>query len=99
MEGRPSLQAKWNRTLELAGKMATDDGTPAGTRYDALRILGAGRWSDCGPSLVAYLGEGTHAELQMGAVSGLNDVKSDEVAPLLVKTLSHLDGHNKQLAF
>jgi HEAT repeat protein len=34
----------------------------------------------------------------MGAVSGLNDIKSNEVAPLLIKALSYLDGHNRILA-
>lgn len=34
----------------------------------------------------------------MGAVSGLNDFNSNEVAPLLVKALPYLDGHNRQLA-
>lgn len=98
MEGFPSLQRKWERTLELAAGMANDEETPTGTRYDALRILGAGSWSACGPALMEFLNEGTHAELQMGAVSGLNDFNSNEVAPLLVKALSYLDGHNRQLA-
>jgi hypothetical protein len=98
LEGFPSLQRKWERTLELAAGMANDEETPAGTRYDALRILGAGSWSACGPALTEFLNEGTHAELQMGAVSGLNDFNSNEVAPLLVKALSYLDGHNRQLA-
>jgi len=98
MEGFPSLQRKWERTLELAAGMANDEETPAGTRYDALRILGAGSWGACGPALTEFLNEGTHAELQMGAVSGLNDFNSNEVAPRLVKALSYLDGHNRQLA-
>jgi hypothetical protein len=98
MEGIPSLQAKWNRTVELAAAMANDEETPAGTRYDALRILGAGSWNECGPALKAFLSEGAHDELQMGAVSGLNDVNSDEVAPLLVEALSRLNEHNKSLA-
>jgi putative membrane-bound dehydrogenase-like protein len=98
MKGVPSLLGKWNRTLKLADKMAGDEETPTGTRYDALRILGAGTWSDCGPRLAAFLSEGAHAELQMGAVSGLNDFNSEEVAPLLVKSLSYLKGRNKQLA-
>lgn len=98
MEGIPSLQVKWKRTVELAAEMANDEETPAGTRYDALRILGAGTWSECGPALKAFLSEGAHDELQMGAVSGLNDVNSDEVGPLLVEAMSRLNEHNKSLA-
>ena len=36
-----TMTKRWNRVLDLADKMADDEKVPAGTRYDALRILGA----------------------------------------------------------
>jgi putative membrane-bound dehydrogenase-like protein len=98
LDGHPALQAKWERTLKLAGEMADDAGTHGGTRYDALRILGAGAWDAWGDKLVAYLRQSGHPELQMGAVSGLSDMNVDEVAPLLIEALPGLPEPNRTLA-
>jgi hypothetical protein len=69
-----------------------------GTRYDALRILGAGAWEDYGQVLVKYLEKGALHDLHMGAVSGLSDVQSPEVAEHLIAAFAHLSDHNRRLA-
>lgn len=86
------------RALQLAGAMADDGKVPAGTRYDALRMLGALPWEESGEHLVRYLKEGTNEELQMGAVSGLADVDAPEAKSALVDALAHLKGRNHDLA-
>ena len=40
----------------------------------------------------------TKDELTMGAISGLSDVDSPKVAPLLIANLEHFSGGNRQLA-
>ena len=97
----PPVEAlRWQHTLELAAKMANDPKIATGTRYDALRILGAGPWDRWGAILVRYQIKGTEAELQMGAVSALGDVREPgaAVAQVLISGLPHYDKANKALA-
>jgi putative membrane-bound dehydrogenase-like protein len=93
-----ALAARWARLLELAAGMADDEQVATGTRYDALRILGCGSWEAGGARLQEYLTEGTDAELQMGAVSGLADLDSPESTTALAAALSHLTDTNRSLA-
>jgi putative membrane-bound dehydrogenase-like protein len=92
------LQKRFARAIELAAPMADDEKVPSGTRYDALRMLGAGTWEAHGDQLLRYLKKGTHEELQMGAVSGLADVDAPEATRALLDALSHLEGRNRDLA-
>lgn len=94
----PRLQARWERVENLATAMAHDDSVRTGTRYDALRILGAFSWDVGGETLCEFLGKDVHPELQMGAVSGLADVDAREAAQALVAALPHLQEHNRRLA-
>lgn len=94
----PQLQSEWKRTLKLAAEMADNQNVHGGTRYDALRIVGAGSWEENSEQLLRYLGPETPAELQMGAVSGLGDMECDHATKALLVALSHLGGVNRDLA-
>jgi putative heme-binding domain-containing protein len=94
----PQLQSRWTQTLKLSAAMADDEAVKSGTRYDALRILGADAWERVGAKLQQYLGKDVQAELQMGAVSGLADVDAAEAASALLAAIVHLHEGNRRLA-
>jgi putative membrane-bound dehydrogenase-like protein len=93
----PSWTNRWDRTLELAALMADNEKVPSGTRYDAMRILGAGPWEKWSAQLEKYLAKGVNAELQQGAISALSDMQSPKVAAALVAGLSHYSKSNLDL--
>ncbi|HTL29307.1 MAG TPA: hypothetical protein VL282_08800, partial [Tepidisphaeraceae bacterium] len=92
------LKSRWQRALDLASAIADDEKVPNGTRYDALRMLGAQPWSKRGAQLSKYLAKETNAELQMGAVSALVDVKGPEATKALEESLPNLTEKNRELA-
>ena len=92
------LKKRWQRTLDLASKMADDEKINTGTRYDALRIVALDDRPAAFEQLKKYLPKGTHDELQMGAISGLSDVDSKEVPRLLLDNLGHFNEENRALA-
>ena len=96
----PGLRARWTRTVKLASVMADDPAVSTGTRYDALRLLGTTGWDEHGAQLFRYLTKGTHAELQMGALSGLSDVPGPPacVAQALASGLGHYTPENLDIA-
>lgn len=89
---------RWEAALKQAVAMADDAKVPAGTRYDALRMVALADWEVAEPVLTKYLAKGTNAELQMGAVSGLADVDTPKAAELLWKSLGDLTPANRALA-
>jgi putative membrane-bound dehydrogenase-like protein len=91
------LKSRWQRALDLASTMTDNEKTPPGTRYDALRMLGVEPWEKRGEQLARYL-KNENAELQMGAVSGLADVKSPEASSALKAALPTLTEKNRNLA-
>ncbi len=98
LQGHDALTVRWQRALELASPMSDDTSVRAGTRYDALRMLGVEPWNRRGKQLSRYLAKGTHDELQMGAISGLSDVQSPLVASALLEGLDHYSPRNRGLA-
>jgi hypothetical protein len=60
-------------------------------------MLGVEPWEKRGGQLVRYLAH-ANAELQMGAVSGLCDVKSPRAAAALKDALPKLTENNRKLA-
>lgn len=98
LKSREALKARWTRTLELAQQMTDDESVPTGTRYDALRMIALLPWEQTGKQLARYLAKGTNAELQMGAVSGLVDMKFPQAAKVIVNALSDLEPANRNLA-
>ena len=93
-----ALRRRWARSLDLASAMADDEKVPTGTRYDALRMLGAEPWEKRAEQLVRYLVAGTNPELQMGAVSGLADVDAPGATAALVGAVPALTDQNRELA-
>jgi hypothetical protein len=92
------LLSSWQRSLELSVKMADDESVPTGTRYDALRMVAMIKTPAARQQLERYLVEGTNAELQMGAVSGLSDRDEDGVAGLMIQASGYLPDVNLKLA-
>jgi putative membrane-bound dehydrogenase-like protein len=91
------LKARWERAVELAKAMADDKNVRPGTRYDALRMLGVLPWDKSGEQLRRYLAD-ANGELQMGAVSGIGDVRSAEATAALVASLPSLMERNRSIA-
>jgi hypothetical protein len=98
MKDRADLKKRWQQALEQASTMADWEKVPPGTRYDALRMIALSGWDRRGAQLAKYLTKGTHAELTMGAISGLSDIDSPQVASLLVAGMKHFSAGNRRLA-
>lgn len=98
LKSNKPLRERWIRSLELAAAMADDESVPTGTRYDALRMIAMQPWEKSGDRLTKYLKKGTNAELQMGAVSGLADMKSSNASAALRGALHDLGPANRDLA-
>ncbi len=92
------LSRRWRQALEQASAMADDAKVPAGTRYDALRVIALDAWERRGAQLAKYLATGTNAELQQGAVSGLADMEAPEATAKLLASLEGLTPGNQALA-
>ena len=100
IELRPPLWNQESRSMKntRAQMMADDENVRLGTRYDALRMIALDGWDKRGDHLRRYLADGTEDELQMGAISGLVDMQSEEVANVLIERLPHLSARNQKLA-
>jgi putative membrane-bound dehydrogenase-like protein len=94
----PSLAARFTDALSQSVGMADDPRVPAGTRYDALRMVALGDPDAALEQLERYLAPGVDAELQMGAVSGLADLPHPRSLALLQTALGHLESGNRRLA-
>jgi len=94
----PALAAAWQRAIAASAEMAAAEAVPTGTRYDALRMAALAEWDVVAATLVPYLRAGTHEELQMGAVSGLADVRDDRAATALLAAFADLAPGNRDLA-
>lgn len=92
------LAARLSRATELAAAMADNPNVRNGTRYDALRMIALDGWDRRGAQLKGYLAQGIDDELQMGAISGLSDVRSPQVGPALAAGLSYYSPGNRELA-
>jgi hypothetical protein len=98
LEDRPHLAKRWQNAIDRARAMADDSSTPAGTRYDALRMLGVLEFQQCGEKLLGYLGPQIHQELEMGAVSALGDIDSPDSTRTLISAYPKLHHHNQPIA-
>jgi hypothetical protein len=98
LDGEESLSVRWKRVPDLAVTMAANESVKTGTRYDALRILGAESWKRRGDVVTKYLAEGTHAEVQQGAIGALGDMKDKAAARALLDALPHFSDRNRNSA-
>jgi len=92
------LRARWDRSLALAVTMATEAQVPAGTRYDALRMIALLPWATARPLLEVHLASEAHPELQQGAVSGLLDSPEAAAAQLILEHWPKFTPANQKLA-
>ncbi|MEX2170272.1 MAG: neutral/alkaline non-lysosomal ceramidase N-terminal domain-containing protein [Pirellulales bacterium] len=98
LEGDEQLQQRWARLIELSVAMADDEAVPNGTRYDALRILGADTFEKRGAHLIRYLQPKVGTELQMGGVSGIADIDHDLATNALIDHFANFEPGNRDLA-
>jgi hypothetical protein len=91
-------EQRFDRTVQLAVAMVDDESVPSGTRYDALRILGATDWKTHAKQLTRYLAPGVDEELQMGAVNATADIAQAEATQALIRALPKLSTDNRNLA-
>lgn len=97
VEADPMLSRRCERLVELCAAMADGEAVRSGTRYDALRVLGADEYAQSGGTLKKYL-TSDDAELQMGAISGLSDMESDAAAEAILNGFSRYSESNQKLA-
>jgi hypothetical protein len=93
----PDLRARWERALVLSAEMSDNENVRDGTRYDALRTLGADTWERQGTLLVRYLGS-SNAELQLGAVGGLGDLQDPRAVRALLDHMPRLTEASRRSA-
>ena len=98
LKDSPDLKARWDKSIELAAKMADDESVRTGTRYDALRMLGVKDWEEHGEHLVRYLAEGIDPELHQGAVCALVDIPSPRIVEPLLESMERLTPSNRKFA-
>jgi hypothetical protein len=96
LDGNSPLAQRCERMVNLAAEMADDESVRSGTRYDALRILGASEFDRFGKQLKKYLSD-EDAELQMGAISGLSDMESPEAAEAILASFEKYTDENRKL--
>lgn len=95
---KPEWSARWQSTLKSAQRMAINESTPIGTRYDAIRVLAMLPAEQAIERIKPFLGKSANEELQMGAVSALSDIEHEMVSSVLLNALADLSPANQQLA-
>lgn len=90
--------ARWARVLELASRMADDERVRTGTRFDALRLLGASTWDQVGDQLLRYLGPDVDPELQWGAIGAISDIEDPRADQALIGHLAQFTSTNRRHA-
>ncbi len=98
LDSDAALKARWERSLKAAVVMADNPEVKNGTRYDALRMVAMLGWDPSREQLFRYLGKGSNAELQMGAVSGLVDIPDPAATDSLLKHFPGLTPGNQNMA-
>lgn len=94
----PVIKNRYERALILAVTMAGDKNIPSGTRYDALRMVAMLEPEKAIHILKNYLKTSIDQELQMGAISGLADIRHPLALAVLNDALPNLEGNNHDLA-
>ncbi len=98
LHGDLKTMSRYQRALEQALPMASDDAVIPGTRYDALRMIALLPFAHAQAPLDRYLTRDANGELQQGSVSGLLDVPEPAALKLLVEKFGELNESNRRLA-
>lgn len=99
----PAWKPRWERALELAKSDAYDARIPAGTRYDAIRVLAMLPSQEALAKVTPFLEDSNpdpaiKEELQMGAVSALSDIDHPGMFEPLLGSYAKLKPGNQALA-
>jgi len=89
LEGHSKLIERWRHAVAAASPMAGDEATRTPVRYDALRLLAMADWHKYGEQLAGFL-DHENATLQMGAVSGLVDMRTPYATTALLDGFAKL---------
>ena len=93
------LMDRWSRANDLASKMADNEEVAYPYRYDALRMIAMNPWKESSDQLIKYLSGDFDAQLQMGSISGLSDMRSSNVPQVLVEHFGAIStDRNRELA-
>lgn len=87
------LLKRWEQANQLASKMADNEEVANPYRYDALRMIAMNSWEQASDQLIEYLTGNYDSELQMGAISGLGDMRTSEATNVLIK---HFDEYTTE---
>lgn len=98
LEGHEQLESRWQRAVDLSYGVAEDPELPYPWRYDALRLMAMDDREHSIPELRSYLQPDLDWHLHMGAISGLADIRSPDVAELLLSGWSYYNERNRNLA-
>lgn len=94
----PEVAERWNRAVELALAKVDDEKVHKDTRYDCLRLSAMGPEDKVLPLLKKYLAKEIDPELQQGAICGLSDIESDQVAGPILDALIHFQKESRDQA-
>lgn len=99
----PAWKPRWDRALDLAKSDAYDTRIPAGTRYDAIRVLAMLPAQEALAKVTPFLDDNNpdpaiKEELQMGAVSALSDIEHPGMFEPLLAAYAKLARGNQALA-
>jgi len=99
----PAWKPRWERALELSKSDAYDAKIPAGTRYDAIRVLAMLPAEQALTKITPFLDDkatdpAIQEELQMGAVSALSDIEHPGMMEPLLAAYTKLALGNQALA-
>ena len=98
LDGEPSLQDRWQHALNESYDYASNPDLPNPWRYDALRMVAMDEMERSIPELANYLEPGLNDHLHMGALRGLSDIQSPEVANLILENISGYSENNYNIA-
>ncbi|WP_372639204.1 hypothetical protein [Fodinibius sp.] len=97
LAGHPQMESRWQRAVERSYEVAEDPDIPYPWRYDALRLIAMDEPGQSIPELHSYLQPNLDYHLHMGAISGLSDIRSPDVAGLLLSGWSYYNEQNRNL--
>ncbi len=98
LDSEPSLQDRWQHAVNESYDYASNPDLPNPWRYDALRMVAMDEMERSIPELANYLEPGLNDHLHMGALRGLSDIQSPEVANLILENISGYSENNYNIA-
>lgn len=98
LKTRDDLKTRWQQAIEQSYEMASNRDLPADWRYDALRLIAMDDPEKSVAELSSYLDPERDETLQMGAISGLSDIRHPQVPERLLSGTGYYSDRNLELA-